>query len=244
MDTLRFTLLGAGAMNSPRYAPAGLLAEYATARVAIDGGPGAVPAGSVGAWLVTDERAELIRQLHHLAGARGLVPHVGSYNESGLTITPHAVVHTSHPTFGYLITAAGRTVAWAPEFLEFPEWAAGSDLMFSDAAGWGRPIRFAHGSGGHAAALVVADQATRHGVRRLVFAHIGRPTIAAIDAGQVPPFGEFGADGATYTLSPVTGSRRLIQGSVSGRQGCSRHTSSWRHGSKGHRRVDVRGAAA
>ena len=75
--------------------------------------------------------------------------------------------------------------------------------MFADAAGWARPIRFAHRAGGHAATVEVARQAIRHPVRRLVFAHIGRPTIAAIDAGQVPPFGEFGTDGAIYTLSPA-----------------------------------------
>jgi hypothetical protein len=34
-------------------------------------------------------------------------------------------------------------------------------------------------------------------VRRLVSAHI-----AAIDAGHLLPFGEFGAGGAVYTLSP------------------------------------------
>jgi hypothetical protein len=201
--TLRFTLLGVGAMNSPRYAPAGLLAEHGSARVAIDGGPDAEPAGPVAAWLVTDERAELIASLRRLAAARGLVPRVGCYAEQDLDVTPHPVVHTSHPTVGYLVSAAGRRVAWAPEFLEFPGWAACSDLLFADAAGWARPIRFAHRAGGHAAALTVADQAVRHGVRRLVFAHIGRPTIAALDAGQVPPFGELGHDGASYTLSPA-----------------------------------------
>ena len=187
-----------------RYAPAGLLVEYAAVPVAIDGGPGAAPAGPVRAWLVTDEQAELIRELRRLAAARGLIPHVGSYTQDGLDIVPYPVTHTSHPTFGYLITAAGRTVAWAPEFLEFPGWAAGSDLLFADAAGWARPIRFARGTGGHAAALTVAEQAIRHRVRRLVFAHIGRPTIAAIDAGKPPPFGEFGGDGASYALSPAT----------------------------------------
>ena len=49
-------------MNSPRYAPAGLLIEQGRVRVAIDGGPGAEPAGPLAAWLVTDERAELIRE--------------------------------------------------------------------------------------------------------------------------------------------------------------------------------------
>jgi hypothetical protein len=77
-------------------------------------------AAPVTAWLVTDEHAELIAGLGRLAAARGLVPHVGSYAEAGLDVTPHPVVHTSHSTVGNLIAAAGRSVAWAPEFLEFP----------------------------------------------------------------------------------------------------------------------------
>jgi hypothetical protein len=205
--SLRLTLLGVGAMNSPRYAPAGLLVEHGGIRVAIDGGPGAAPAGRLEAWLVTDERAELIRELRKLAGPHGLVPSAGDFGADGLGLVAHPVVHTSHPTFGYLIEAAGRRVVWAPEFLEFPSWAAGADLMFADAAGWARPIRFAHRAGGHAAALAVAEQARRQHVGRLVFAHIGRPTIRAIDAGQTAPFGEFGAGGATYTLPSASSSR-------------------------------------
>ncbi len=187
-------------MNSPRYSPAGLLVSRGRARVAIDGGPGAEPAGPLVAWLVTDERAELIRELRRLAAGRGLSPAVRAYQGSGLAITPRPVVHTSHPAYGYLIEADGTRTAWAPEFLEFPAWAAGTDLMFAEAAGWARPIRFARGAGGHAPALEVAEQAVRHGVRRLVFAHIGRPTIAALDKGHVPPFGEIGTEGASYTI--------------------------------------------
>ena len=194
----RFILLGVGAMNSPRSAPAGLLIEHGEVRVAIDGGPGAEPAGPLAAWLVTDERAELIRELRRPAAAHGLRPAVRAYHASGLAITPQPVVHTSHPAYGYLVEASGARVAWAPEFLEFPSWAAGSDLMFAEAAGWARPIRFARGAGGHAPALQVAEQAARHGVRRLVFAHIGRPTITALDAGHVAPFGEIGTEGAVY----------------------------------------------
>jgi hypothetical protein len=197
----RFTLLGVGAMNSPRYSPAGLLISHGQVRVAIDGGPGAEPAGPLAAWLVTDERAELIRELRRLAAAHGLSPAVRAYRAGGLAITPQPVVHTSHPAYGYLIQASGARVAWAPEFLEFPPWAAGTDLMFAEAASWARPIRFAGGAGGHAPTLEVAEQAARHGVRRLVFAHIGRPTIKALDAGHVPPFGEIGKEGATYTAA-------------------------------------------
>lgn len=199
-----FTLLGTGAMNSPRYSPAGLLIERGHVRVAVDGGPGAEPAGPLAAWLVTDERAELIRELRRLAAAHGLSPGVRAYRASGLAITPQPVVHTSHPTYGYLIEADGTRIAWAPEFLEFPSWAAGTDLMFAEAASWARPIRFARGAGGHAPVLEVAGQAARHGVRRLVFAHIGRPTIRALDEGHVPPFGEIGTEGASYTAGGGT----------------------------------------
>jgi len=48
--------------------------------------------------------------------------------------------------------------------------------------------------------LDVADEAQRRGVRRLVFAHIGRPTIRALDDGAGLPFGELGADGRRYRL--------------------------------------------
>ena len=48
-------------------------------------------------------------------------------------------------------------------------------------------------------------QAARYGVRRLAFAHIGRPTIAALDAGQGPPFGEIGVEGGRYPASRRSG---------------------------------------
>ena len=185
-------------MNSPRYAPAGLLVEYGPSRVMIDGGAGAEPPPELDAWLVTDDRAELIREIRSLARERGVEPEVVSYTATGLDIRPRSVVHTSHSTYGYLIRAEGRRIAWAPEFLDFPTWAGGVDLLFADAAGWARPIRFAGGTGGHAAALDVADDATEYSVGRLVFAHIGRPTIKAMDAGEQPPFGELGDDGAVY----------------------------------------------
>jgi len=187
-NALRLVTLGVGAQASPRYAPAGLLVERAGVRVMIDGGPGAAPPGKLAAWLVTDERSELMPRIRELARAKGLV----------LECRP--VVHTSHPAFGYVIRACGERVVWAPEFLEFPAWAAGATLMFAEAAGWNRPISFRGGVGGHLDALAVAEAARRHGVRRLVFAHIGRPTLRAIVRGEMPPFGELGADGRRYVL--------------------------------------------
>jgi hypothetical protein len=49
--------------------------------------------------------------------------------------------------------------------------------------------------------LAVASAAQAHRVRRLVFAHIGRPTLKAIDRGETPPFGEFARDGQVFRLS-------------------------------------------
>ncbi len=197
---MRFVTVGVGAQNSPRYAPAGLLVAHRGVRVMIDGGPGAVPPGRVDAWLVTDERAELIGKLRALARERGLEPRAEPVGGNGLSVRPRPVVHTNHPTFGYLIRTGSRRAVWAPEFLEFPAWAGGADIMFAEAAGWNRPIRFVGGVGGHLDALAVAREARRHGVRRLVFAHNGRPTIRAIEAGERPPFGEFPREGQAFWL--------------------------------------------
>jgi hypothetical protein len=197
---VRVTLLGIGAMASPRHAPAGLLVEHRGHRVMLDGGPGAEPGGRLDAWLVTDPRAELIAPIRRLAAARGLEPRVAAYHRDDLHIVPRRVVHTAHPTCGYLITAGRHRIAWAPEFLRFPAWAAGAPLMFADAAGWEHPIRFAGGAGGHAAVRAVAAAARRRRVGRLVFAHVGRPTLRALDAGQQPAFGEIGVEGHSYRL--------------------------------------------
>ena len=197
----RLTLLGVGAMRSPRFAPAGLLVECGRNRVMVDGGPGAAPVGEVDAWLVTDERAELIREIRMLARRCNVEPLVGEYSRSRkLCIRPEPVVHTSHPTFGYRIDMAGRRIVWAPEFFEFPEWAADADVMFADGSSWDRPIRFAGGVGGHACVEQVSRDAMSHRVRRLVFAHIGRPSIRAMDAGRRPPFGELGEDRQVFVV--------------------------------------------
>lgn len=53
-------------------------------------------------------------------------------------------------------------------------------------AGWKRPILFRGGVGGHACVSQVARDARKYKVKRLLFAHIGRHTIRAIDAGERP----------------------------------------------------------
>ena len=194
------TTLGVGAADSPRYAPAGLLVEAERRRVMFDGGPGSVPGGPLDAWLVTDAHAELIAAIRILARGLGVEPRMGDLALDGLQIECHPVVHTSHPACGYLIRWCGHNVVWAPEFFEFPEWAGGADLMFAEAAGWNRPIRFAGGVGGHLDVFAVAAAARRRGVRRLVFAHIGRPTLRALDHAERPAFGEFADDGHVFRL--------------------------------------------
>lgn len=210
----RLTLLGVGAMASPRFAPAGLLVECGPDRVMIDGGPGAEPRREIDAWLLTDARAELIHEIRARARASLLEPEVGHFMRPGsLRISPKPVLHTSHPTFGYRIELGDYLVAWVPEFLVLPRWARGCDSVFADASGWDRPIRFAAGAGGHACALDVAREAKSLGIRKLVFAHIGRPTIRAIDAGLQPPFGQMGQDRQVFL---VPGARPLAHGARTG----------------------------
>jgi hypothetical protein len=196
----RLTTLGVGAQNSPRYRPAGLLVACGAVRIMIDGGPGALPDGRLDAWLVTDERAELIAEIRRAAGAKGLRPYAGAFRKDGLRVERRRVAHTSHPTWGYRIRARGHTIVWAPEFYRFPSWAAGADLMFAEGAAWDRPIRFAGGVGGHLDVITVAREARRRGVKRLVFAHLGRPTLRALDRGARPPFGALATDGQTFLV--------------------------------------------
>jgi hypothetical protein len=47
----------------------------------------------------------------------------------------------------------------------------------------------------------MAEAARRHRVGRLVFAHIGRPTIRAMDRGERPTFGEFARDGQVFRVT-------------------------------------------
>jgi len=195
---VRLTLVGVGAMNSPRFAPAGLLVRHNRCAVLLDGvGSSGIP---LDAWLVCDLQSELRSAISRAAASIDLTPTVSAFSRYGLTLTPHPVSHTSHPTYGYTIQTRHSLAVWAPEFWTFPSWAFGAGIMFAEAAGWNRPIRFRGGVGGHASALAVCQAAQAHEIGRLVLAHIGRPSIRAIDAGLPLPFGEWGTDGATYTV--------------------------------------------
>ena len=195
---MHLVTLGVGAAWSPRYRPAGLLVSHKGVRVIIDGGPDMVPTGHIDAWLLTDDASELAGAIRAKARARKLVARVASFRASDLSIDPRPIVHTNHPAFGYEIRCRALKIVWAPEFFRFPAWARDADLMFAEASSWQRPILFRGSVGGHLDALSVQRAARRAGVKRLVFAHIGRPTIRAIAAGLRPVFGEFGHDGQGF----------------------------------------------
>ncbi len=199
---MHLVTLGVGAARSPRYRPAGLLVSHRGVRVIIDGGPDTAPKGRIDAWLLTDDRAELAAAIRASARARGLVAKAAAFRAGDLRIEPKPIVHTNHPTFGYEIRCAGLKVVWAPEFFSFPAWARDAELMFAEAASWNRPIRFRGGVGGHLDAVSVQRAAQRAGVKRLVFAHIGRPTIRATAGGWRPPFGELAHDGQIFRPGP------------------------------------------
>lgn len=195
---MRLVTLGVGAQQSPRYAPAGLLVCHRGRRVMIDGGPGAAPQQALDTWLVCDEHSELQPQLRRLALEHGLVPAVAAFETPHLKVSPRRVVHTNHPTYGYSIEASGTRVVLAPEFFRFPAWAARAQLMFAEAAAFSHPIRFVGGVGGHMPVLEVSARAQVARVERLVFAHIGRSTLRALDARLRPPFGTFARDGQIF----------------------------------------------
>ena len=67
--------------------------------------------------------------------------------------------------------------------------------MFAEAAGWNRPIFFRGGVGGQASVEQVARDAIKYKIKRLIFAHISRPTIKALKARKRSFFGEFGKGG-------------------------------------------------
>jgi len=103
-------------MNSPCYAPAGLLIEHGNTRVMLDGGPGAEPDGRLDAWLVTDMHSELISRIRTAARRLGTQPAIARFVAGDRSVEPKPVGHTSHPTYGYLVTVSGFRIVWAPEF--------------------------------------------------------------------------------------------------------------------------------
>ena len=179
-------LLGIGTAESPRFAPAGLLLEYGHVRVGIDGGPGSEPAENIDAWLVRDERGPLQDELRRIARETGMPePAVQPYHHGPLKVEPVAVAGR---LYGYRIGIGHHVAAWAPETPEFPAWAEGLDLVFTD------------GSGSWPDTQERARTAKRLRVQRLVFVRLGTAAQSALDAGERPPYGEWGEEGRKYRM--------------------------------------------
>ena len=195
---MRLVTIGVGAARSLRYRPAGLLVSHRGVRVIIDGGPEMVPKGRIDAWLLTDDHAELAASIRMRARTMGLVARVASFRTRALRIEPKPVVHTNHPAFGYEIRADGFKIVWAPEIFEIPMRARNADVLFAEASSWNRPIHFRGAVGGHLDALSVQRASREAGVKRLVLAHIGRPTVRAIERGAFATFGELARDGQIF----------------------------------------------
>jgi hypothetical protein len=177
----RLILLGVGTTGSPRFAPAGLLIEYGHTRVGIDGGPGSEPPGNVDAWLVRDDKPhpDLLR-IAHDTGMRE--PAVAPFRHGALHAEP---VPAGDGLYAYRIVSGHRTAVWAPEFDTFPGWAEGANVVFSGP-----------GPGVDA----TAEAARRLRVGRLVFVLLDEASLAGLDAGKDPPFGEWGEEGGRYRM--------------------------------------------
>ncbi|MFI0449840.1 hypothetical protein [Actinomadura sp. 6N118] len=183
----RLMLLGIGTARSPRFAPAGLLVEYGHTRVGLDGGPGSEPPENVHAWLVTDEHGPLRDDLHRIAHeSEMLEPTVAPYCHGTLHVDPLPVAHPRAGVHGYKITRGHRAAVWAPEFVKLPDWAEAADLVFAGAEGCD--------------VEETAEAARRLGVRRLIFVRLGDEACAAMDSGEIPPFGEWGEEGGQYRM--------------------------------------------
>jgi hypothetical protein len=182
----RLILLGIGTADSLRFAPAGLLLEYGHVRVGIDGGPGSEPAENIDSWLVRQERGPLWDELLRIAHETGMpAPAVGPFQHGPLKIEP---IQVAGPVHGYRIAIGHHVAAWVPEAPDLPPWTEGMDLVFAD------------GSAPEPRTHELAGAAKRLRVQRLVFVRIGASALAAVDAGEQPPYGEWGEEGRKYRM--------------------------------------------
>jgi hypothetical protein len=185
-------LLGIGTAGSSRFAPAGLLLEYGHIRVGIDGGPGSEPAENIDAWLVRDEHGPSHGELLRIAHETGMPePVVMPFQHGPLKIEPIPIpipIPVADHVHGYRIGIGHHVAAWVPEAPALPPWTEGMDLVFAD----GSPaVPHTH---------ELARTAKRLRVQRLVFVRLGPAALAAIDAGEQPPYGEWGEEGRKYRM--------------------------------------------
>ncbi len=183
------TLIGSGAMNSPRL-DACLLVKSPAGTFLFDGGQDVTPeivrryADSIDAMFISDpggDAAPSIRRLAEALGTRCIAPEEKDeeqrlFESSGVEVVALPVKHTNRPTFGYLISVNGTSIAWAPEFSEVPDWLDDVDFAFVEASSWSHPIRFIGGVGGHAAVVETIAELRKRNIGTVVLSHIGKQT--------------------------------------------------------------------
>jgi len=193
---LKLTLIGTGALDSPRKDEC-LLVEYQGQRILIDAGPDIQPkdVGELTDILVCDPESDFMKDARRLGEKYGIEPGVKSISEDGLKITPFKVKHTSHDTYGYKIEADNKTIIYAPEFFEFPtRQVKNADIAILEGSAWSKPIVFTGKTGGHAAVLDSWEKAKEANVDRIIFTHIGKTTEAHLKDAEEMGI-EIGHDG-------------------------------------------------
>jgi uracil-DNA glycosylase family 4 len=225
---LHAVTVGTGAMESPSRKDACLLVTDGGVALIFSAGPSILVedieryAENVDAVFVTDPD-----DAYEMRGARQLAEDLEAplitperdgqrWAYGDFRVTAKQVVHTNHPAYGFLIEHGGRKLAWAPEFYQPPDWIKGCDAAFLEAAAWDRPITFAGGVGGHAAALDTLRWLKGKDVGQAVFVHVGRPTERAIEQGNVPTDMHVSEDGEEFVFKSVSvGAKESVLKSVS-----------------------------
>src|SRR6266567_8150685 len=120
------------------------------------------------------------------------------YEPAGLLIqlsslTRSFILRTTFTATQSKVTEKG--LFWAPEFLKFPMWAVGADLMFAEAAARSRPILFRGGVGGPCVSRTgcARRRETRNQTAGLG-AHWSPHHQSHRDVGKQAAFGEFGRE--------------------------------------------------
>lgn len=203
-EDLRLTLVGTGAMDSPRKDES-LLVSYKGFNVLIDAGEKikAKHLPKLDSVLVCDDESRYMKDAKRIGEAFDLVPGVAEFHADGLEIIPFPVKHTSHKTYGYRIEAQGKTAIYAPEFYVFPlSEVENADVAILEGSAWNRPITFTGSVGGHAAMLDTWEKAKKAGIKRIIFTHIGKPVEENLEEAKEMGI-EIGEDGQVIEVGEI-----------------------------------------
>jgi len=221
---LRAVTVGTGAMESSSRKDACLLVTDGDTALLFSAGPSILAedvehyTDNVDAIFVTDPEDD-----YEMRGARQLAEDLEAplvtperdgqqWTYGSFRVTARRVVHTNHPTYGFVIQYGDQKLAWAPEFYRPPDWVEGCDVAFLEAAAWDRPITFAGGVGGHAAALDTLRWLKGKDVGQAIFVHVGQPTERAIEQGEVPDNMRIAEDDEEFVFKSAAQVEHVLKG--------------------------------